>query len=210
MGFPSKLKDFRHYIDGQGYAGVIPEVGLPKLALKTEDWRAGGMLGPASMASTARPDGYTLSQLPMGAFRIPHMQKVEWDPIRDFTYIIGVTQHGQAVLLSTEVGLGIDAGGPSGSIWIQVANETEPNLFGRRISIQHANIDAAKMAVDFEVWMNRRAGEGRARRRRRADPGAPTRGPPPPRRAIRRTPRGRTDGRAPLGARRNRPGRRRP
>lgn len=46
MGFPSKLKDFRHYIDGQGYAGVIPEVGLPKLALKTEDWRAGGMLGP--------------------------------------------------------------------------------------------------------------------------------------------------------------------
>lgn len=46
MGFPSKLKDFRHYIDGFGYAGVIAEVTLPKLALKTEDWRAGGMLGP--------------------------------------------------------------------------------------------------------------------------------------------------------------------
>ena len=34
----------------------------------------GGMLGPGTMAQTARPDGYTLSQLPMGAFRIPHMQ----------------------------------------------------------------------------------------------------------------------------------------
>ena len=43
------------------------------------------------MASLAKPDGYTLSQLPMGAFRIPHMQKVDWDPIRDFTYVIGLT-----------------------------------------------------------------------------------------------------------------------
>jgi tripartite-type tricarboxylate transporter receptor subunit TctC len=51
----------------------------------------GGTIGPGTMAQTARPDGYTLSQLPMGAFRIPHMQKVAWDPLRDFTYIIGVT-----------------------------------------------------------------------------------------------------------------------
>ncbi len=52
---------------------------------------AGGMLGPGVMARTAAPDGYTLSQLPVGAFRIPHMQKVDWDPLRDFTYIIGLT-----------------------------------------------------------------------------------------------------------------------
>ncbi len=51
----------------------------------------GGMLGPGVMARTARPDGYTVSQLPMGAFRIPHMQKVDWDPIKDFSYIIGIT-----------------------------------------------------------------------------------------------------------------------
>jgi tripartite-type tricarboxylate transporter receptor subunit TctC len=37
------------------------------------------------------PDGYTVSQLPVGAFRIPHMQKVDWDPLKDFTYIIGIT-----------------------------------------------------------------------------------------------------------------------
>jgi tripartite-type tricarboxylate transporter receptor subunit TctC len=52
---------------------------------------AGGMLGPSTMAAAAKADGYTLAQLPMSAFRIPHMQTVSWDPIRDFTYIIGLT-----------------------------------------------------------------------------------------------------------------------
>ena len=42
---------------------------------------AGGMLGPSTMAASAKPDGYTLAQLPMSAFRIPHMQPVSWDPI---------------------------------------------------------------------------------------------------------------------------------
>lgn len=51
----------------------------------------GGMLGPGVMAKTQKADGYTLSQLPVGAFRIPHMQKVDWDPLKDFTYIIGLT-----------------------------------------------------------------------------------------------------------------------
>jgi tripartite-type tricarboxylate transporter receptor subunit TctC len=52
---------------------------------------AGGTLGPSSMAATARPDGYTISQFPLGMLRIPHMQKVAFDPINDFTYIIGVS-----------------------------------------------------------------------------------------------------------------------
>src|SRR4029079_8068293 len=51
----------------------------------------GGMNGPATMAKTARPDGYPLSQLPVGAYRIPHIQKVDWDPLADFTYIIGIS-----------------------------------------------------------------------------------------------------------------------
>jgi tripartite-type tricarboxylate transporter receptor subunit TctC len=52
---------------------------------------AGGMLGPANMAASARPDGYTLSQLTITAFRQPYMQKVDWDPLKDFTYIIGIS-----------------------------------------------------------------------------------------------------------------------
>lgn len=49
-----------------------------------------GMNGPATMAKTARPDGYTISQLAITAYRVPHMQKVDWDPLGDFSYIIGV------------------------------------------------------------------------------------------------------------------------
>ena len=52
---------------------------------------AGGTLGPSTMATTAKPDGYTIAQYPMGMLRVPHMQKVAWDPIRDFTFIIGVS-----------------------------------------------------------------------------------------------------------------------
>jgi tripartite-type tricarboxylate transporter receptor subunit TctC len=52
---------------------------------------AAGMLGPSNMARTAAPDGYTLSQLHVGALRQPHLQKVDWDPLKDFTYIIGVS-----------------------------------------------------------------------------------------------------------------------
>ncbi len=62
----------------------------------------GGMVGPGTMAQTAKPDGYTLSQLPMGAFRIPHMQKVAWDPLRDFTYIIGVTGYTFGVVVRND------------------------------------------------------------------------------------------------------------
>ncbi|MEP7067754.1 MAG: tripartite tricarboxylate transporter substrate binding protein [Usitatibacter sp.] len=62
----------------------------------------GGMLGPSSMAKSAAPDGYTLSQLTVGAFRTPHMQKVDWDPLRDFTYIIGVSGYTFGVVVKSD------------------------------------------------------------------------------------------------------------
>ncbi|RYG13494.1 MAG: tripartite tricarboxylate transporter substrate binding protein [Burkholderiales bacterium] len=51
---------------------------------------AGGMLGANELVS-AKPDGYTLSQLPHGIFRIPHMQKVQYDTLKDFTWIVCLT-----------------------------------------------------------------------------------------------------------------------
>jgi len=51
----------------------------------------GGTSGPASMALNAKPDGYTIAQFPMGMLRVPHMQKVPWHPINDFTFILGVS-----------------------------------------------------------------------------------------------------------------------
>jgi tripartite-type tricarboxylate transporter receptor subunit TctC len=51
----------------------------------------GGALAPAAMAATARPDGYTLCQIMVAAFRVPHTQKVTFDPLKDFTYVIHVS-----------------------------------------------------------------------------------------------------------------------
>lgn len=46
MGMPSKLKNMNLFLDGRTHIGIVAEVTIPKIALKTEDWRGGGMLGP--------------------------------------------------------------------------------------------------------------------------------------------------------------------
>lgn len=46
MGFPSKLKNLNLFLDGISHLGVIEEVTLPKIALKMDEFRGGGMLGP--------------------------------------------------------------------------------------------------------------------------------------------------------------------
>jgi len=51
---------------------------------------ADGTLG-AQQLMQAEPDGYTLSQMASGVFRVPHLRKTEFDPTKDFTWIIGVT-----------------------------------------------------------------------------------------------------------------------
>ena len=44
---PKILKNFNLFVDGRGYAGRAEEVSPPKLALKTEEFRGGGMDAPA-------------------------------------------------------------------------------------------------------------------------------------------------------------------
>ncbi len=61
-----------------------------------------GMNGPVQMSKTARPDGYTISQVAITAFRMPHMQKVDWDPLKDFTYIIGVAGYTFGVVVKAD------------------------------------------------------------------------------------------------------------
>jgi tripartite-type tricarboxylate transporter receptor subunit TctC len=68
---------------------------------------AGGMLGANELVN-AKPDGYTLSQLPHGVFRIPHMQKTQFDTLKDFTWI--------ACLTGYTFGLVVPADGPIKSV----------------------------------------------------------------------------------------------
>ncbi|MCV2368850.1 tripartite tricarboxylate transporter substrate binding protein [Roseateles oligotrophus] len=50
----------------------------------------GGTLGATAMLRAA-PDGYTLTQLPLGIYRLPHMQKMPFDPLKDLTHVIGLS-----------------------------------------------------------------------------------------------------------------------
>ena len=43
---PKILKNFNLFVDGRGYAGRVDEVTPPKLTIKTEEFRAGGMDAP--------------------------------------------------------------------------------------------------------------------------------------------------------------------
>ena len=52
---------------------------------------AGGTLGAEALATTAQPNGYTISQIPISVFRLPYMQKMNYDPLKDFTYIINLS-----------------------------------------------------------------------------------------------------------------------
>lgn len=62
----------------------------------------GGTSGPGAMALNAKPDGYTIAQFPMGMMRVPHMQKTLWNPLTDFTYIIGVSGYTFGVTVRTD------------------------------------------------------------------------------------------------------------
>src|SRR5712671_6496754 len=74
-------------------AGGSTDVALRALAKATEkhlgqsivvENRAGaaGTLGPANMAATAKPDGYTISQLPIPVFRQPFLTRTSYEPAR--------------------------------------------------------------------------------------------------------------------------------
>lgn len=45
MALPKQLKDFNLFGDGDNWQGQIPELAIPKLARKVEEYRGGGMDG---------------------------------------------------------------------------------------------------------------------------------------------------------------------
>jgi len=65
-----------------------PRLGQPILV----DSRPGaaGTLAPALLLN-ARPDGHQLACMSINSLRYPHYQPTNWNPIRDFTYIIGLS-----------------------------------------------------------------------------------------------------------------------
>ncbi len=62
---------------------------------------ASGTLGGAQMAATAKPDGYTIAQIPVTIFRLPFMTKTTFDAKKDFTYVAGLTAYAFGVVVKS-------------------------------------------------------------------------------------------------------------
>ncbi|WP_326534083.1 tripartite tricarboxylate transporter substrate binding protein [Pseudorhodoferax sp.] len=63
---------------------------------------AAGTLGPASMARQAHADGYTVSIVPATLFRMPHLQKVTFNPTTDFSYILNLTGYTNGIVVRAD------------------------------------------------------------------------------------------------------------
>jgi tripartite-type tricarboxylate transporter receptor subunit TctC len=62
---------------------------------------AGGTL-PAQQLQTAAPDGYTLAQIPLGVFRLPYTTKINWDPLKDISYVINLTGYAFGIVVPAD------------------------------------------------------------------------------------------------------------
>jgi len=62
---------------------------------------AGGTL-PAQALQTSAPDGYTVAQIPLGVFRLPYTTKINWDPVKDISYVINVTGYAFGVVVPAD------------------------------------------------------------------------------------------------------------
>jgi tripartite-type tricarboxylate transporter receptor subunit TctC len=93
--------------------GTSSDVCLRALAAATEQYLgrpiiienrpgASTTLGPSQMAASARPDGYTLSQITQTVFRVPFMRATTYDPTKDFTYILAVTAFTVGVVVRSD------------------------------------------------------------------------------------------------------------
>ncbi|GAA6117918.1 tripartite tricarboxylate transporter substrate binding protein [Acidovorax sp. FG27] len=59
---------------------------------------AGGTL-PAQALQTSAPDGYTVGQIPLGVFRLPYTTKINWDPVKDISYVLNLTGYAFGVVV---------------------------------------------------------------------------------------------------------------
>lgn len=62
---------------------------------------AGGTL-PAQALQTSAADGYTIAQIPLGVFRLPYTTKINWDPVKDISYVINVTGYAFGVVVPAD------------------------------------------------------------------------------------------------------------
>lgn len=62
---------------------------------------ANGTMGVQRLQQ-AKPDGYTLSMVPLGVFRQPYLEKVQYDPLKDLSYVSMVAGYNYAIAVRAD------------------------------------------------------------------------------------------------------------
>ena len=60
---------------------------------------AAGTLASGVVAQSKTPDGYQIAIAPATLFKVPHLQKVPYDPLKDLTYIMGFSGYTFALVV---------------------------------------------------------------------------------------------------------------
>lgn len=63
---------------------------------------ASATLAAAAMAQAPTADGYMLGVAPATVFKLPHLQKLPYDPLKDLTYILAFTSLSHALLVGKD------------------------------------------------------------------------------------------------------------
>lgn len=63
---------------------------------------AGGVTGTAGLATMTESDGYTLAVMHNSVIRQPLIAKTTWDPLKDFTYVIGLASLSTGIAVANE------------------------------------------------------------------------------------------------------------
>lgn len=102
---------------------------------------AGGVSGVAGIATMGDADGYTLGVLHNSVIRWPHMNKVTWDPRRDFTPIMGLANLTTGIAVASDAPwknldeLLADAKARPGAVsWGNVGAISANRIYGERLA----------------------------------------------------------------------------
>ena len=62
----------------------------------------GGVTGTASLATMTEADGYTIAVMHNSVIRQPLVQKTAWDPLKDFSYLIGLAGLSTGIVVAAD------------------------------------------------------------------------------------------------------------
>jgi tripartite-type tricarboxylate transporter receptor subunit TctC len=63
---------------------------------------AGGVMGTATLATMDQADGYTIAVMHNSVIRAPLVQKVSWDPLKDFTYLVSLAGLSTGIVVAAD------------------------------------------------------------------------------------------------------------